>query len=97
MKNQLEILKHLKNRTVLIYIAIVVLAPLLITNVVTHELLQKILEIAASYAIPISFASDTHNINTVAYKFEELAHFARQFGYKEHTVFINRQPIQLAF
>ncbi len=58
---------------------------------------SKILEIAASYAIPISFASDTHNINTVAYKFEELAHFARQFGYKEHTIFINRQPIQLVF
>lgn len=62
MKNQLEILKHLKNRTVLIYIAIVVLAPLLITNVVTHELLQKILEIAAQ-VVEILGIMDDPNTN----------------------------------
>ena len=58
MKNQLEILKHLKNRTVLIYIAIVVLAPLLITNVVTHELLQKLLEIAAQVVAILGIMDD---------------------------------------
>ena len=55
------------------------------------------MEIAASYQIPISFASDTHDTQTVAYEFDKLAHFARQYGYKSHTIFINRQPVQLAF
>lgn len=57
----------------------------------------KLMEIAASYQILISFASDTHDIQTVAYEFDKLAHFARKYGYKNHTVFINRQPVQLAF
>lgn len=57
----------------------------------------KVMEIAASYQIPISFASDTHNINTVAYAFDDLADFARQFGYAEHTIFIDRKPLQLKF
>lgn len=57
----------------------------------------KMMEIAASYQIPISFASDTHDIQTVAYEFDKLAHFARKYGYKNHTIFINRQPVQLAF
>lgn len=45
MKAQLEIFKNFKNRTVLTYVAIVVLSPLLITGLVEYELLQKILEI----------------------------------------------------
>lgn len=57
----------------------------------------KIMELFAAYQIPISFASDTHDIHTVAYEFDTLANFARKYGYKEHVIFINRQPVHLAF
>lgn len=57
----------------------------------------KVMETASAYRIPISFASDTHNINTVAFAFDELADFAKKYGYTEHTIFINRQPKQLKF
>lgn len=57
----------------------------------------KIMELFARYQIPISFASDTHEIGTVAYEFDSLARFAQNYGYKEHVIFINRQPVQLAF
>lgn len=61
MKNQLAILEHLKNRTVLTYIAIVVLVPLLTTNVVTHELLQKTLEIATQIVAILGIIDDPNN------------------------------------
>lgn len=57
----------------------------------------QIMKLFADYQIPISFASDTHDINTVAYEFDALANFARSYGYTEHVIFINRQPVQLAF
>lgn len=57
----------------------------------------KVMEIAAEHKIPISFASDTHNIKNVANAFDDLADFARKYGYKEHTVFINRKPVALTF
>lgn len=57
----------------------------------------QIMKLFADYQIPISFASDTHDINTIAYEFDALANFARSYGYKEHVIFINRQPVQLAF
>ncbi len=57
----------------------------------------QILKIASEYQIPISFASDTHNINTVAYEFEKLEQFAKSYGYTKHTIFINRKPIELTF
>lgn len=57
----------------------------------------QIMKLFADYQIPISFASDTHEIHTVAYKFDNLALFARKYGYKNHTIFVDRQPVQLAF
>ena len=57
----------------------------------------KILEIAAQYQVPISFASDTHTIDTVCYAFSDLEKFAKSYGYTKHTIFINRKPIELSF
>lgn len=57
----------------------------------------KIMEIVSAHQIPISFASDTHNINTVCYRFDELADFARSYGYQNHTIFVNRKPVVLEF
>ncbi len=57
----------------------------------------KIMELVAKLDIPISFASDTHSVNTVAYEFDELAKFASSFGYKKHVIFENREPICLDF
>lgn len=62
MKNQLAILKNLKNRTVLTYVAIVVLAPLLVTDLVEYESLQKILEIVTQ-AVAILGIIDDPNTN----------------------------------
>ncbi len=62
MKNQLTILKNFKNPTVLTYIAIVVLAPLLAIELVEYESLQKFLEIATQ-AIAILGIIDDPNTN----------------------------------
>lgn len=46
MNNRIGILINFKNRTVVTYVAVVVIAPLLISGLVEYELLQKILEVA---------------------------------------------------
>lgn len=58
MKNQVGILKNLKNRTVITYIAIVILIPLLGTDLVEYELLQKILEIATQVVAILGIIDD---------------------------------------
>ena len=58
MKNQLEFLKNLKNRTVLTYVSIVVLAPFLITDLVGYESLQKILEILTQVVAILGIIDD---------------------------------------
>lgn len=57
----------------------------------------SILKIASELQIPISLASDSHHVDTVAYAFDELAEFAHSFGYNEHVIFENRKPIILEF
>lgn len=56
-----------------------------------------IMELAAKIGVAISFASDSHNIDTVAYSFDELAKFASSYGYKKHVIFENRVPKFLDF
>ncbi len=46
MNNRIGILINFKNRTVVTYVAVVVIAPLLISGLVEYGLLQKILEVA---------------------------------------------------
>lgn len=57
----------------------------------------SILAIAAELQIPISLASDSHHVDTVAYEFEKLADFAHSYGYKEHVIFVERKPLILNF
>lgn len=46
----------------------------------------KIMAIAADLALPISFGSDAHCVNTPAYAFDRLARYAASFGYRESMV-----------
>lgn len=46
MKNKVEILSNLKNRTVLTYITIVILTPFITSNLIEYESLKNILEAA---------------------------------------------------
>ncbi len=57
----------------------------------------KIMELAAKLGIEISFASDTHSTRTVAYAFNELEQFAKNYGYKQHIIYENRQKKYLNF
>lgn len=58
MKNQFEIFKNLKNRTVLTYVAIVFFVPLLVTDLVEYESLQKILEIVTQVVAILGIIDD---------------------------------------
>ena len=58
---------------------------------------SRIMNIAERLGLAISFGSDTHNIGTVAYAFDELAAFAAYYGYKKHVIFENRVPKFLDF
>ncbi len=57
----------------------------------------RIMEIAAKLGLAISFSSDSHNTETVAYAFDELAQFASSYGYKQHVIFEKRIPKILDF
>ncbi len=45
----------------------------------------EIMTLAAEIGLPISFASDAHNVKDVAADFDKLANYARAYGY-EHSV-----------
>ncbi|MBQ3060120.1 MAG: histidinol-phosphatase [Desulfovibrio sp.] len=56
-----------------------------------------IMRMAAELHIPISFASDAHGVDDVAYGFARLASYAKAFGFREHVLFdrgrVTRMPI----
>lgn len=54
-----------------------------------------IMEMAASLDLPISFASDAHNIGDVGADFASLAKYAASFGYDRHAVF-NRGRVTMS-
>ncbi|MBS3199231.1 hypothetical protein [Turicibacter bilis] len=58
MNNRVELFKNLKNGTVLTYIAIVVIVPLFITNLVEYESLQNILEIVTQVVAVLGIIDD---------------------------------------
>lgn len=58
MKNRVGILINLKNRTVVTYVMVVVIAPLLIGGLVEYELLQKILEVATQIVAILGIIDD---------------------------------------
>lgn len=57
----------------------------------------KIMEIAQSLELPISFGSDAHCIKTPAYAFNELASYARAYGYSESLIFRKKKAFTLKF
>lgn len=52
---------------------------------------------AADLRLPITFASDAHAADQVAYAFPELAAYAASFGYSKSLVFKGKDRIELAF
>ena len=46
----------------------------------------RIMALAAEFALPVSFASDAHCVNTPAYAFDELARYAAAFGYTHSSI-----------
>ncbi len=55
----------------------------------------EIMRLAADLNVPITFGSDAHDANTPAYAFEQLASYARSFGYTHSLIFErgNREEI----
>ncbi|MCR5813611.1 MAG: histidinol-phosphatase [Desulfovibrio sp.] len=47
----------------------------------------EIMQMARELALPVTFASDAHNVHDIAYGFDELARYARSFGFTEHGHF----------
>lgn len=56
-----------------------------------------IMDMAAREGVLISLASDAHRPQEVAYAFDELARYARSYGYRESAIFIGGQRIMLPF
>lgn len=46
-----------------------------------------IMALAAELRLPVSFASDAHSSDDVAYGFARLASYAKAFGFTEHVIF----------
>ena len=56
-----------------------------------------IMRLAADLNVPISFASDAHAAEHVAWKFPELAAYAASFGYRKSLVFSRDETCSPAF
>lgn len=56
-----------------------------------------ICEMAFKLNTPISFASDAHNVYDVGFGFEQLADYARSFGYTSSVIFNNHKITQEDF
>lgn len=57
----------------------------------------EIMGLAAELGVDISFGSDSHCVNTVAYGFDLLAAHAKKFGYSESVYFQNKKPVRKSF
>ena len=58
---------------------------------------RELMAIARDIALPVSFASDAHTAADVAYRFDALAAYAREYGYTESAVFRRRVMDMQAF
>ena len=56
-----------------------------------------IMRLAAELGVSISFGSDAHATADVTFGFDQLAAYARSFGYAHSVVFQARQPFNLPF
>ena len=57
----------------------------------------RIMRLAADLELPITFASDAHNVKQLGWNFERLAEYARSYGYASSRYFVNRKAYDLAF
>lgn len=58
---------------------------------------HPIMEIAQKINIPISFASDGHCVNTIAFNFTTLAQYAKEYGYSESLYFVQNKTHNIPF
>lgn len=57
----------------------------------------EILELASKLDIPITFASDAHNVHDIAAHFDKLEEFAKQFGYHDSVYFEHGKMTRVEF
>ena len=57
---------------------------------------RALMTMAADLRLPVSIGSDAHCVNTPAFAFDELARYAREFGYAHYTVVENGKARQAA-
>ena len=48
----------------------------------------EIMQMARELSLPVTFASDAHNVQDIAYGFDQLARYARSFGFEEYVHFV---------
>lgn len=51
---------------------------------------REVMEIARELELPVSFGSDAHAVDHVAFAFDELTAYAKEYGYAESAVFRGR-------
>ena len=56
-----------------------------------------IMGLAADLGVPVTFGSDAHNVDDVAYGFDQLAAYARSFGYDKSVWFRKGERFEQAF
>jgi histidinol-phosphatase (PHP family) len=56
-----------------------------------------VMRLAAAIGLPVSFASDAHAADQVAFAFAELARYAASFGYRSSVVFSGTERRELPF
>ncbi|WP_297216265.1 histidinol-phosphatase [uncultured Desulfovibrio sp.] len=56
-----------------------------------------IMRLAAELELPVTFASDAHSVDDMAYAFPQLANYARAFGFQESVWFDNGTMHRQAF
>ena len=57
----------------------------------------RVMRLAADLALPITFASDAHNVKQLGWNFDRLAEYAREYGYASSRYFVRRKAYDLAF
>lgn len=58
---------------------------------------QEIMRLARKLDLPVSFASDAHNVHDVANNLDELVRYARSFGFTEQVYFDHGRMVTLPF
>ncbi|HIU18091.1 MAG TPA: histidinol-phosphatase [Candidatus Avidesulfovibrio excrementigallinarum] len=57
----------------------------------------RIMRLAADLELPITFASDAHNVKQLGWNFDRLAEYARSYGYATSRYFVCRKAYDQAF